>query len=221
MTSSQLQRATGVLQERERLAREIHDTLAQGLSSILLTTRAVRSAGGVPDDTRLAQIEQIARENLEEARRVVSALTPADLDRALLAEALGRLVERFASQTTIRARMQCEGRPTALPTQYEAALLRVAQSALANVREHSQAGRVGVTLSFLPDAVTLDVVDDGIGFDPAILEATPSAGATSGFGLRGMRARVAELGGRLTVEAAPREGTAVAASLPMPATAGA
>lgn len=213
-----LQRATGVLQERERLGREIHDTLAQGLSSIVLTARAIRAGGAGSaagaTDPRVAQIEDIAQENLEEARRFVSALTPADLDRALLAEALERLVDRFREQTQVPARLQREGHAIALPTQYEAALLRVAQSALANVREHSRAGQVAVTLSFLPGEVTLDVVDDGVGFDPDVLLATPRG--TSGFGLRGMRTRVSELGGRLTVETAPKEGTAVAASLPLP-----
>lgn len=210
-----LQRATGVLQERERMAREIHDTVAQGLSSILLTARALRTAGD--EDPRLEQIESLASENLTEARRIVAALTPAALDRALLADALRRLVDRHQEQTGMPARLWCEGAAAPLPTQYEAALLRVAQSALANVREHSAAQRVDVTLSFLPDAVTLDIVDDGKGFDPGSATAPPGDRATSGFGLRGMASRVAELGGRLDVESALGEGTAVATSLPLPA----
>jgi signal transduction histidine kinase len=212
---ARLQRATGVLQERERLAREIHDTLAQGFSSILLTARAARAEPGA--DPRLARIEALAGENLEETRRVVAALTPADLDQALLIEALARLVDRFETQTAVTATLDSDGPSEALPTQYEAALLRVAQSALANVREHAAAHRVAITLSYLPDAVTLDVVDDGCGFDPGLLVAPSGPTATSGFGLRGMSRRVAELGGRLTVESAPREGTAVAAALPLPA----
>lgn len=214
-----LQRATGVLQERERLAREIHDTVAQGLSSILLTVRTLRAETAGRNDAQLEQIEAMAAENLTETRRIVAALTPAALDRALLAEALQRLVDRHQEQTGMPARLWCEGPAAPLPTQYEAALLRVAQSALANVREHSGAHRVDVTLSFLPDAVTLDIVDDGTGFDPALVAVPSGDRATSGFGLRGMAGRVRELGGHLDVESSPGEGTAVASSLPLPARA--
>ncbi len=213
---ARLQRATGVVQERERLAREIHDTIAQGFSSILLTARAIRAEHD--GDPRLARIETLAQENLEETRRVVAALTPAALDRALLAEALSRLVARFGEQTAMSVSLRSEGDPHPLPTHYEAALLRVAQSALANVREHSGAGRVAVTLSFLPDAVTLDVVDDGRGFDLTALDAEPPGlEATSGFGLLAMTRRVSELAGCLAIESAPGRGTAVAATLPLPA----
>lgn len=217
---ARLQRASGVLQERERLAREIHDTLAQGFSSILLTARALRTepeaSADRGTDPRVEQIETLAGENLEETRRMVAALTPADLDRALLAEALGRLASRFEEQTGVAAELRSDGVPERLPTQYEAALLRVAQGALANVRAHAAASRVRISLSYLPDAVTLDVVDDGRGFDTDVLAREPGPDARSGFGLRSMVRRVGELGGRLTVESAPGEGSAIAATLPLP-----
>ncbi len=120
--------------------------------------------------------------------------------------------------------MQVSGDPVALPTDVEAALLRVAQSALANVERHAAATRVAVTLSFLAgaaageEAVALDVVDDGRGFDPEALPAPSDdvpGGTSGGFGLVAMRARLAELGGTLSVESAPGAGTAVAAWVPL------
>ncbi|KAA2252865.1 sensor histidine kinase [Solihabitans fulvus] len=206
---ARVQREAGVLHERERLAREIHDTLAQGFSSVVLLARAARK--GAPQGESLDEIERVAAENLAEARRLVRALAPPDLDNTPLSNALDRLTARSAEQNGGTARYLTEGTPFPLPTTHEVALLRVAQSALANVRQHANAGTVVVTLSYLPDAVSLDVVDDGDGFDPSGIETT----AHSGFGLRAMRTRLAELGGALVVESAPHEGTAVAATIPV------
>lgn len=211
------QRESGALAERARLARDIHDTLAQGFSSILLLARAglVDDQHGPPRRTVLAQIESTAAENLDEARRVVHALAPAELESGSpLTAALGRLVDRLSEQTGISTELVVDRsgiEPPTLPTTYDVALLRLAQSALANVRQHAQAQHATVTVTFGAEAITLDVVDDGVGFDPQ------RAVHSSGFGLRAMRARLAELGGTVRVESAPGEGTAVVARLPLPA----
>ncbi|MGW7428614.1 sensor histidine kinase [Streptomyces sp. NPDC054861] len=207
------ERHAGTLAERERLAREIHDTLAQGLSSIQLLLRAAERAlpGDSPAAGHLARARQAAQDNLAEARRFVRALSPADLEHGSLAGALERLC-RPAPDAGVRARFTVSGAPVELPTPYEVALLRIAQSALANTVRHARASRAEITLSFMGASVTLDVVDDGEGFDPA----APSPTAEGGFGLPAMRARARSLGGTFTVESAPGQGTAVAVCLPLP-----
>lgn len=206
-----VQRQSGALDERARLARDIHDTLAQGYSSILLLARA-GLARGASEAELLGQIEATAAENLVEARRVVHALTPAQLEDAPLPAAVRRLLERLASETGLRTDLEVAGDPLLAPTAVDVAVLRLVQGALANVRQHARASRVVVSLSYTPDELLVDVVDDGRGFDPA---ATPEATDAGGFGLRAMRERLAALGGTLSVESAPGEGTAVAASVPL------
>ncbi|MEU9855515.1 sensor histidine kinase [Streptomyces sp. NPDC047974] len=205
------ERHAGTLAERERLAREIHDTLAQGLSSIQLLLRAAERA--LPEDSPAAghidRARRAAQENLAEARRFVRALTPPDLEHGSLAAALERLCEPGAGP---RVRFSVSGTPVELPTPYEVALLRIAQSALGNTVRHAAASRAEITLSFMDASVTLDVVDDGRGFDPASVR--PSS--DGGFGLPAMRSRAESLGGSFTVESAPGQGTAVAVSLPLP-----
>ncbi|YCK39611.1 histidine kinase [Actinomadura sp. ATCC 39365] len=198
------------LAERERLAREIHDTLAQGMSSIILLLRAARRdlADDLPAaERRIAEAADAAKENLEEARNFVRGLAPAALRHSSLAAALRRAGDSAVAGTPIQARFEVSGTPAPLPADYDATLLRVAQGALGNVSRHSGAGHAGVTLTYLDDVVMLDVYDDGRGFDP---------GRSAGFGLRAMRERVSALGGSLTVESAPGEGTAVVATLPLP-----
>lgn len=206
-----VQRQSGALDERARLARDIHDTLAQGYSSILLLARA-GLARGASEAELLGQIEATAAENLVEARRVVHALTPAQLEDAPLPAAVRRLLERLASETGLRTDLEVTGDPLLAATAVDVAVLRLVQGALANVRQHALATRVVVSLSYAPDELLVDVVDDGSGFDPA---ATPQATDAGGFGLRAMRERLAALGGTLGVESAPGEGTAVAASVPL------
>ncbi|WP_051807216.1 sensor histidine kinase [Streptomyces sp. NRRL F-2664] len=215
------ERGAGILAERERLAREIHDTLAQGLSSIQLLLRAAERAlpQGAPALPHIARAREAAQDNLAEARRFVRALTPPDLEHGSLAAALERLC---AGVPGPRVRFSLSGRPRVLPTPYEVALLRIAQSALANVVRHARAGRAEITLTFMDASVTLDIVDDGDGFDPSA--AAPGAGAGSGgaalgdggFGLPAMRSRAESLGGLFTVESDPGQGTAVAVTLPLP-----
>jgi signal transduction histidine kinase len=206
------QRQAGALAERARLARDIHDTLAQGFSSILLLARAGQ-AGSQDVAALLGQIESTAAENLEEARRVVHALAPAALEEAPLPAAIGRLLDRLAEQTGVRAELHLDGEPVPIATSQEVALLRLAQSALANVRLHARASRVAVTLTYRPSEVSLDVVDDGVGFDLQQLQSAPLGG--TGFGLRAMRDRLSGVGGTLAVESSAGEGTAVAATIPL------
>ncbi|MFE1575789.1 sensor histidine kinase [Streptomyces fradiae] len=286
------ERHAGTLAERERLAREIHDTLAQGLSSIQLLLRAAERAlpPGSPAAAHIERARQEAQGNLAEARRFVRALTPPDLQQGSLVAALERLCapgaapgpaptgapgaapvtgpgtavvtgpgtaaegvrpggsapdggapgreapgggvpeggvpeggvpegavpagavpEGGAAGGGPRVRFSLSGTPVPLPTPYEVALLRIAQSALANTVRHAAAGRAEVTLTFMDESVTLDVVDDGSGFDPAAR--VPSA--DGGFGLPAMRARAESLGGTFTVESAPGQGTALAVTLPL------
>ncbi|MBY8875700.1 sensor histidine kinase [Micromonospora sp. PLK6-60] len=206
------QHRAGVLAERERLAREIHDTLAQGLSSIQLLLRA--AGRDLPDGRAAGYVEQArqaAADNLAEARRFVTALTPPPLEGTTLAGALDRLCVTTAAQHRLDARFRVTGDPVALSTPYEVALLRVAQSALANTVQHGHAGTVQVTLDYGDAAVAVVVADDGAGFD---LRRSPS-GPRNGFGLAGMRARVGDLGGTLSVVSAPGQGTTLTARLPV------
>ncbi|WP_031087423.1 sensor histidine kinase [Streptomyces sp. NRRL WC-3549] len=210
------QHTAGVLAERERLAREIHDTLAQGLSSIQLLLRAAeRTLPQAPENAAryVDQARQTAVDNLAEARRFVAALSPPALEGTTLAGALERLCATTSTRHRITARFHLTGEPVPLPTAHEVALLRIAQSALANTVRHAHATTAEVTLSYLGDHVAVDVVDDGRGFDPAHLPVPgPEAG---GFGLAAMRARTQALGGTLAVESVPGHGTALAAQLPL------
>ncbi|MDF8266429.1 sensor histidine kinase [Luteipulveratus flavus] len=206
------QRQAGVLAERSRLARDIHDTLAQGFSSIVLLSRAGLAGDAVRLRGLIEQIERTAATGLADARTVVQALTPDELEEAPLPAALGRLLDRLHEQTGIRTDLVVDGEPRALPTAVEVALLRIAQGALANVRQHAAADRVTLTITYQDDATQLDVVDDGRGFDPSD---TPIRSNGSGFGLRAMRERLTGLSGTLAVESTPGDGTAVAASVPL------
>ena len=202
-----------VLDERQRLAREIHDTLAQGFTSIVMHLEA---AEGAPPEDRatlqqhLDQARQMAREGLVEARRLVWAMRPEILEHALLPQAIERVVEQWAGASQIEARARITGEACPLPAGVEVALLRAVQEALANVRKHALANRVSVTLSYMGDLVVLDVQDDGAGFDPEL------AGTTGAFGLAAMRERVEQLGGTLVVESMPGAGTTLAVEIPIP-----
>lgn len=211
-------RQAGVLAERERLAREIHDTLAQGFTGILLLLDAVEDtlrAGPPPVRDRarghLELARRSARENLAEARALVAAATPAALAGGSLTGAVARLTERAGREGGLTARHEISGPVRALPTDAEVVLLRAAQEALANVRRHAAATAVTVTLDYAGDQVTLEVRDDGIGFDGT----GGHARTGGGFGLAGMRRRVEEAAGTLDVTSAPGTGTTVRVRLPV------
>jgi signal transduction histidine kinase len=208
------ERQAGALGERERLSREIHDALAQGFTSIVMLLEAAEeslSPGESAARRQIAQAIQTARESLSEARRLVRALAPEPLVRESLPGALELLTGRLAQEAGIDARTVITGRPRPLPTAHEIALLRVAQEALANVRRHARASRATLTLSYLPVVTVLDVQDDGVG----LADRQPPGGVGGGFGIPNMRRRLEELGGKLTVESAPGEGTTLVAELPL------
>ncbi|MFM9371487.1 sensor histidine kinase [Streptomyces sp. Da 82-17] len=217
---AEAERAAGTLAERERLAREIHDTLAQGLSSIQLLLRAAERSlpADAPALTHVREARVAAVDNLAEARRFVRALAPPDLEHGSLVGALERLCASPSGGP--RVEFAVSGTPVELPTPYEVALLRVAQTALANTLRHAAAERASITLSFMDTSVALDVVDDGRGFSPHEEQAGRRGGADGefglGFGLRAMRSRAQSLGGTLSVESAPGQGTALAITLPLP-----
>ncbi|MEV6767637.1 sensor histidine kinase [Nocardia sp. NPDC051030] len=209
-TLAEQERTAGKMAERERLAQEIHDTVAQGLSSIQLLLHAVERAA--PDHPALEKIRlarETAADSLVETRQLIAELTPAALEGQSLAGALTRIAQRAAAPG-LDAQVLVEGDPQRLPMPIEAALVRIAQSAVSNVVRHAQAQRMRITLTYADDAVHLDVVDDGIGIAPAVLAHNPSGS----FGLTAMRSRVQQQGGTMNVESEPGH-TAVAISFPL------
>jgi signal transduction histidine kinase len=213
------ERREGMLAERERLAREIHDTVAQGLSSqrmLLQAADRVWETDPATARSHLRTAASVAEHNLAEARRFVHDLTPADLaGGAGLRAALAALAER-ETDADLTVRLHTEGTPAApLPALVESAVLRIAQGAIANVREHAAATTATLTLTCLDDQIVLDVADDGRGFDPR----TPAdRGSVRGHGLPAIRARLRQLGGTLTIESAPGEGTVLSAAIPLSTT---
>jgi signal transduction histidine kinase len=199
------QHEAGRLAERQRLAADIHDTLAQGFTSILMLIQAAQADldGSHPRVGRhLDLAARTARENLAEARALVADLAPAQLDGSTLPDALRRL----SKEPGVDANFDLCGTPRPLPMATEVVLLRVCQEALANVRKHACAHAATVRLGYDPDVILLEVSDDGAGFDPDQVN--------GGYGLRGMRTRVAEAGGMLTVHSSPGAGTSVSALVP-------
>ena len=210
-------RQAGVLRERQRLAHEIHDTLAQGFTSIVMNLEAVEETEPPASETARRHLEgarRAARESLAEARRLVWALRPESLDRRSLPEALRSLSERWSEETGVTARASVTGTPRMLSPEAEVAILRVAQEALGNVRKHAGAQKAALTLSYMDDLVVLDVLDDGSGFDPAAPRAAVGAQDSGGFGLRSMRERVEGLGGRFLIDSSPGGGTSLTVELP-------
>lgn len=223
------QREAGALVERERLAREIHDTLAQGLASIVLISRAAvssldsASVGQARD--QLNTVVRTAGENLDEARRFVAVLQSGEQQNPGLLEELRRACRQIEAQAAaqghaLRCRLRVSGGPRPVAGGQAILVLRAVQASLANVLRHAQADTAAVTLTFLQNALLVDVVDDGVGFDQqqAVGE-RPAAGAErptgTGVGLGSLRDRVAAQGGQLHVESSPGSGTAVSIRIPL------
>lgn len=199
----------GAAEERNRLAREIHDTLAQGLTAVSLHLESADAL--LEDGGDLARIHQsvqqaliLTRANLEEARRSVMDLRAAPLEGRTLAQALTELAAQ--SELPIQVTVTGQGRP--LPPHIEIGLYRIAQEALTNIQRHAQATKVVLALNLDPDVVKLRVVDNGCGFDPSLV-------SPDRFGLVGMRERVKLLNGRLFLDSQPQEGTNLAVSIPL------
>jgi signal transduction histidine kinase len=206
-------REAGIADERRRLAAEIHDTLAQGLTGIIAQLQVVANTA----DPALARehvdrATALARHSLGEARRSVHNLAPVALADDGLPQALEKTVAEWEERTGTPARFTTTGTVEPLHDEVAATLLRIAQEALSNTARHARAARVGVTLSYIGDEVTLDIRDDGRGFDPL---AVPTRTRTGGFGLDGMRARAERVAGSLDVESEPGQGTAVSARVPL------
>lgn len=219
------QHEAGVLAERARMAREIHDTLAQGFSSIILVSRAAARSldSGDVESTResLTMVQATASENLAEARNFVRGLSSPALEGSSLVETLRRLCEKTQREASARGvNLSCnfrvDGEPVELPQPYRVTLLRTAQASLANVWAHAKASNAVVSLAYLGTEVTLDVYDDGRGFDPVRLTSAGVGKADgSGFGLTSLTERVAAQNGSVEIESAPGEGTVVAVRLPL------
>ena len=209
------ERREGVLEERQRLAREIHDTLAQGFTSIAMHLEAAEQA--LPDDPdrlqkHLNQARATARTSLEQARRVVQDLRPELLEGQSLPEAIDRTASRWREETGLPLTITITGQPVALNPLIEVALLRISQEALNNVRKHARASSVQLTLSYMDDVIVLDVQDDGVG-----LAGSEPSYLSGGYGLHGMRERAEHCGGTLTLESGPSEGTTVVVTIPLTA----
>ena len=207
------ERRAGILEERQRLARDIHDTLAQGFTSIVMHLEAADQA--LPDDLdtlqkHLDRARETARTSLEQARRVVNALRPNSLDQRSLPDAIERTAVRWQEETGIPLTTTITGDPIPLHPDIEVTLLRATQEALANIRKHAQATAVQLTLSYIDDVVVLDVQDNGVAFAGAA--ASPLSG---GYGLQAMRERAEQCGGTVTLESEPGEGTTVTVSIPI------
>jgi signal transduction histidine kinase len=210
-------REAGMLDERQRMAREIHDTLAQGLTGIITQLQAAERHGQSQDERRrhLDLATQLARDSLTEARRSVQAMQPEPLESARLPEALADVASKWTRIHGVPATVTTTGQPRRIRPEAEITLLRAAQEALVNVARHARAGKVGVTLSYMEDQVNLDIRDDGVGFDPQPAGAmVPARAGGSGYGLLAMRQRVEGVAGTLEVESAPGGGTAISASVP-------
>lgn len=209
------QRESGAGVERTRLSRDIHDTVAQSLTSISMIAR-----GANPDDHEstvraFEQIQTLAGEGLADTRRIVNALMPSELEGSTLGEALRRMLTKLNEETGIRTDLSVDDTVPALPLTAEIALLRTAQSGLANVRRHADASHVVMSLVDTGNSVRLDIVDDGSGFDTTHWDSPAPRHSQGGYGLHAMHARLRELGGTLNVESTPGEGTALSASVPL------
>src|SRR5579885_795525 len=222
------QLALAVAEERSRLARELHDTVAQSLAALVQKLDQV----GEPR-AEIVEARALAHQVLEEMRRAIWGLRPALLEALPLHEALAREVEQMADEAGLSSRVTLVGQPRPLLPQQEMALFRIAQEALSNAIRHAAARRVRVTLAYAEQEVQLSVEDDGRGFEPAALESAkppasasawppyfeqamgvPGAGPAGHFGLQSMRERAYLVGGWLKLESAPGQGTRVLVTLP-------
>jgi signal transduction histidine kinase len=210
MRLSQQGRRAAVIAERNRLARDIHDALAQGLTAVIVQLEAAKDAQSqnLLNDAagHVERASDLARESLAEARRSVHALRPLALAETNLCAALEKLMAKMTMDTNLRGEFKVKGDPQALPQDWEENLLRIGQEVLTNALRHARASRLKMLLAFDSDAVRLELSDDGCGFDPA--------GRYDGFGLQSIKERVESMDGQLTVRSAPEHGTEIFVLLP-------
>jgi PAS domain S-box-containing protein len=204
-------RQSAVMAERNRMARDIHDTLAQGFTGVIVQLEAVEEAmsrnQAVKASGHLNRAGDLARESLREARRSVQALRPQALEEKQLSEALKDLIEKMTRGTTVHAKFTLRGQPRELPAEWAANILRVGQEALTNVLRHARASEFNMMLVFDSREIRLELRDNGCGFNPQRKH--------EGFGLQGMRERAEGMGGRLTIQSAAGQGTAISIILPV------
>ena len=208
-------REAAVLEERARVARDIHDTLAQGLTGIVVQLSAAQRAMEIaPDDARahMQLAQDMARESLAEARRSIWNLRAGNLERGELRDALAGVAQR-ASNEKMRVTFETRGDAWALHADVESALLRVTQEALVNATKHANATECAVVLEYARDALCLTIRDNGIGLsDDALNQESRASGPQSGFGLLGMRERIQQWGGELKLS--NDDGALVQATIP-------
>ncbi len=205
-------RESAVVSERNRMARDIHDTLAQGFTGVIVQLEAAADATsrGLVKEGRehVDRASSLARESLNEARRSVRAIRPKALEEKDLAQAIQGMVLRMTLGTKLKATFTVHGRPQPLPAEWDQNLLRIGQEIVTNTLRHAQASELRMELAFDPDGIRLELADNGRGFDPAA--------DGDGFGLLGIRERVESMGGRLTVQSRKGKGIRMLIVLPLP-----
>ncbi|MEM7801726.1 MAG: sensor histidine kinase [Chloroflexota bacterium] len=201
------EREAGILAERQRMARDIHDTLAQQFTSIIMHASAARLGDSDAVPTHVQEVELAAREGLENTRRIIWDMRPEQLDQASLVVSIDKVAARWSAENKVRVETIVTGTPHTLTESIETALLRITQEALHNIKKHARAQLVNITLSYMPDRLALDVADNGSGFDVSK--------KTRGFGLSTMRSRAEEFDGTFSIESELGVGTTVAVSLPI------
>jgi PAS domain S-box-containing protein len=208
---SRQSRQAAVVAERNRMARDIHDTLAQGFTGVIVQLEAIEEAMSqglvAKAGEYLARAAELARDSLQEARRSVRALRPLSLEEKDLCEALQSLIRKMTDGTNLQAEFTVRGQPSELPTDWEENLLRIGQEVLTNALRHAQAGKFTTELSFDKKEIQLNLRDDGRGFE--------LTDRHDGFGLHGIRERVEGMGGKLSIQSAKGQGTAVSIILPL------
>ena len=201
------EREAGRLNERQRLARDIHDTLAQHFTSIIMHLAAAKHSNFGTVQTQVQQAEEAAREGLDEIRRIVWDMQPEQIEKASLIEAVEELAARWSAENSVQVKMNVTGTPRSLTSSAETALLRILLEAIHNINKHAQAKKVNITFSYMEDLFVMDIADDGLGFEPSKIK--------NGFGMKTMRDRAEELSGTLTIESEQGIGTAIAVSIPI------
>lgn len=202
-----VEREAGRLTERQRIARDIHDSLAQHFTSIIMQLSAAKHSTPETVQSAIQQAQDAAREGLNEIRRIVWDMQPEQFEKASLVEAVEELAARWSAENNIQVKMKVTGIPRSLTSSAETTLLRILQEALHNINKHALAKNVNITFSFMEDIFVMDIADDGVGFDPSK--------NSDGFGMKTMRERTEELSGTLTIESERGTGTAIAVSIPI------
>jgi signal transduction histidine kinase len=214
---SEQRRQGAILKERTRMARDIHDTLAQGFTGVIVQMEAAEEALLEEDPEHavrhVRRARDIARESLGEARRSVHALRPQALDKAGFADALRNVIQNTTAGTSLRTDFHLDGEPRHLPANVEECLLRIGQEALSNALKHAHPTEFQARLAFDSNAVRLELYDNGKGFVVGRVN-------DGGIGLLGMKERAEQIGATLKISSEPGVGTKITAISPYQPAAG-